>query len=179
MSSDSSLAPNYSTNPKRLTTAVALSIASGIIILVNSLFWLFFVNTTSIDQMNGFMENMMDDHMIRDNNMMKFHGFMGWMGGGGAVGAGMQGWFGGSPGNGSGSIGGSNLIFTLVIISGITILIGACIMYKKPNSKKIGSIIVIIFSALGLAYGMGFSFIGSIIGIIGGIAGLVEKSSDY
>ncbi|WP_148687075.1 hypothetical protein [Candidatus Nitrosocosmicus hydrocola] len=158
--SSSSSSPSHSddsTNPKRITTSVALSIVSGIIILASSLFWLFFVNTTTIDEMRGFMGNTMGDHMMNSDGIMNFHGFMGWMGGGG-TGVTGDGW----------------ILPLMVIVSGIMILIGATIMYKRPREKKIGGIIVIIFSVLGLT-GMGFSIIGSIIGIVGGTVALVEK----
>lgn len=159
--------PNDPTNPKRLTTSVTLSIASGIIILANSLFWLFFVNTASIDQMRGFMGNTMGDHMMGGDGMMNFHGFMG------REGSGIGGW-------GWGMIGGAGvtdglLLFPLIaLVAGIMILIGAMIMYKRPREKKIGGVIVIIFSVVGLT-GMGFSIIGAIIGIAGGVVALVEK----
>ena len=144
--------PSY---PKRITTSVALSIVSGIIILASSLFWLFFVNTTTIDQMRGFMGNTMGAHTINGNGMMNFHGFMGWMGGAGVTSGGL-------------------ILPLMAIVSGVMILIGVMIMYKRPQQKKIGGIIVIIFSVVGLT-GMGFSIIGSIIGIAGGIVALVEK----
>ncbi|HET6590228.1 MAG TPA: hypothetical protein VFG45_08700 [Candidatus Nitrosocosmicus sp.] len=122
-SSSSNSHSNDSTSyPKRITTSVALSIVSGIIILASSLFWSFFVNTTTIDQMSGFMGNTMGNHMINGDGMTNFHGLMGWMGGGG----------------GTGVTGGGLIFLLMAIVSGVMILIGAMIMYKRPQDKKIG-----------------------------------------
>jgi len=134
---------NDSTNTtkKTLTTAVGLSLASGILILMNSLLsWLFIVNMNVNFPMGGMM-----------GNMMGSPGFM-WGGGLGL------GW-----------------IFPLTLVAGIMILFGAILMYLRPKEKSIGGIIVIVFSTIGFT-GMGFSILGAIIGIIGGVAALIEKS---
>ncbi|MBO3800597.1 MAG: hypothetical protein FGF52_06080 [Candidatus Brockarchaeota archaeon] len=63
------------------------------------------------------------------------------------------------------------------IVIGILMFIGAVIMNSTNKSRvKRGSIIVIIFSIIAVFLGGGF-YIGSILGIIGGILGLVWKPS--
>jgi hypothetical protein len=134
------------TDKTTLTTAVGLSLASGILILMNSLLsWLFIGNMNVNFPMGGMMGNM--------GNMMGSQGFM---------------WWGGGLGGGG--------IFPLTLVAGIMILFGVILMYSRPKEKNIGGIIVIIFSVIGFT-GMGFSILGSILGIIGGVAALIDKSN--
>ncbi|MGQ9469234.1 MAG: DUF6114 domain-containing protein [Nitrososphaerales archaeon] len=73
-------------------------------------------------------------------------------------------------------LGTSFLIIAVVqIIFGIIILIGAMWINSTDRGKiKNGSIIVLIFSIIGLLLGAGF-FIGPILGLVGGILGLTWK----
>ncbi|MEM2488164.1 MAG: hypothetical protein QXR44_06185 [Thermoproteota archaeon] len=62
------------------------------------------------------------------------------------------------------------------IIIGILMFIGAVIMNSTSKSRiKRGSILVIIFSIIAIFFGGGF-YIGTVLGIIGGIFGLLWKS---
>jgi len=58
------------------------------------------------------------------------------------------------------------------IINGIILIYGG---YMINKGKKDGSIIVLIFSIIGLFTGAGGFFIGAILGIIGGILGIRAK----
>jgi hypothetical protein len=122
---------------KRSSTAFALSLASGLIILFGSMmYWLFFAN---------------------------FQNFpMGGMMGGGMWGMGSGfawSWF-----------------FLLPLIAGIMVLVGAIMMYTRPQDTLVWGIIILVFSIIGFT-GMGFSILGAILGIIGSIIALGEKNN--
>ena len=87
------------------------------------------------------------------------------MTGGGMMGGGMMG--------GWGLYGG--WFFSIPIIAGAVIVISSLMMRVKPSLNTAWSIIIIIFSVIGLL-GMGLSILGSVLGIAGGIVGL---SSGY
>lgn len=84
--------------------------------------------------------------------------------GGGMMGGMMGGW---------GLYGG--WFFSIPIIAGAIIVISSLMMRVKPNLNSAWSIIIIVFSVIGLL-GMGLSILGSVLGIAGGIVGL---SSGY
>jgi hypothetical protein len=86
------------------------------------------------------------------------------MTGGGMMGGMMGGW---------GLYGGWFL--TVPIIAGAIIVIGSLMMRVKPNLNTAWSILIIVFSVIGLV-GMGLAILGSVLGIAGGIVGL---SSSY
>ena len=92
------------------------------------------------------------------------------MTGGGMMGGGMM---------GGGMMGGWGLyggwFFGIPIIAGAIIVISSLMMRVKPNLNSAWSIIIIVFSVIGLL-GMGLSILGSVLGIAGGIVGL---SSGY
>ncbi|MEM2941358.1 MAG: hypothetical protein QW304_07420 [Thermoproteota archaeon] len=61
---------------------------------------------------------------------------------------------------------------------GILMLIGALMINSTSKSRvTMGSILVIIFSIIAVFIGGGFYYIGTILGIIGGILGLIWKPS--
>ncbi len=67
------------------------------------------------------------------------------------------------------------IIAAVHLIFGIIMLIGATWINSTDIEKvRNGSIIVLIFSIIGLLFGSGF-FIGPILGLVGGILGLVWK----
>jgi hypothetical protein len=119
---------------KRSSSAFALSLVGGILIIFGSILPLLFFANFQISPMGG---------------------MMGWWGGPGFMG----GW-----------------LFPLPVIAGILVLVGAIMMNARPQETTTWGIIVLIFSIIGFS-GMGFSILGAIIGIIGGIVALNEKSS--
>lgn len=122
---------------KRSSTAFALSLASGVIIVFGSIIpWLFFANFQTAP-MGGMMGG----------------GMMGWWAGPGFAG----GWF-----------------FPLPLVAGIMVLVGAIMMNARPQETGIWGVIVLVFSIIGFT-GMGFSILGAILGIIGGIIALSER----
>jgi hypothetical protein len=122
------------------SSAIALSLAGGIIILFGSIIPLLFFANYSY-QMPGMMGGMMM---------------------GGPRGLGIM-WF------GPGLMGGwfSASFFLIPMISGIMVIIGAIMMSKRSHEGTIWGIVVLVFSVLGLT-GMGLAILGSILGIIGG-----------
>ncbi|MCP8309494.1 MAG: hypothetical protein H3Z53_06535 [archaeon] len=76
-------------------------------------------------------------------------------------------------------LGGLFLIIVVVqIIFGIIVLIGAMWINSTDRGKvRNGSIIVLIFSIIGLILGAGF-FIGPILGLVGSILGLTWKPTE-
>jgi hypothetical protein len=80
----------------------------------------------------------------------------------------MQLW--GSPG----FIGG--WFFSVPLISGILVIIGAILMNIRPQENTTWGIIVLLFSIIGFT-GMGLSIIGGILGIIGGAIALSRGST--
>jgi hypothetical protein len=87
---------------------------------------------------------------------------------GGMMGGGMMGWWAGPGFMGS-------WFFPLPLIAGILVLAGAIMMNARPQETTTWGIIVLIFSIIGFT-GMGFSILGAIIGIIGGVIALSERS---
>jgi hypothetical protein len=67
---------------------------------------------------------------------------------------------------------------TITVIIGLLlammVIVGAFLI-KRPGREMIGSIIVIVFSILGLFYTVGGLFVGLFFGIIGGILGFFKK----
>lgn len=61
--------------------------------------------------------------------------------------------------------------FVLGFASGIMVLLGAIMLYVRPDKRKTWGTIVILFSAVSFL-GMGGFFIGAILGIIGGALAL-------
>jgi len=83
---------------------------------------------------------------------------MGGMMGGGMMGGGMMG----------------NWFLPIPIVAGILVLIGAIMLNFQPQQTTLWGIIIVIFAIVGLM-GMGLSFLGSILGIIGGALALSRR----
>jgi hypothetical protein len=67
------------------------------------------------------------------------------------------------------------LYMSLGLICGIIVIIGAVMINKaEPAKVKTGSVLVLVFSIISIISGGGF-YIGTILGIVGGILGLVWK----
>ena len=62
---------------------------------------------------------------------------------------------------------------TIGMLSGIIVLVSSFLTLKSRTAKK-GSILIILFSAIGLVSGGGF-IVGTILGIIGGVLVLTKK----
>lgn len=60
------------------------------------------------------------------------------------------------------------------LITGALVLIGAVMLYGRPQQASTWGIMILVFSALSL-FGMGGFFIGAIIGLVGGILALSWK----
>ena len=76
---------------------------------------------------------------------------------------------------GGGMMGGG-WFFYLPLIAGILVILGAVLMKIIPKETTIWGIVVLVFSVIGFT-GMGLSFIGAIIGIIGGVIAISKGSS--
>lgn len=70
-------------------------------------------------------------------------------------------------------------IFSLIsgVIWGILIILGAVMLYSRPQQHKTWSIIVLVFSFLSLFSTVGGLYIGFILGLAGGIMGILWKPS--
>jgi hypothetical protein len=124
------------------STAFAISLASGMIIIFGSVMpWLFSTN---------FQTSPMG-WMMSGRGMMSWG--MGWWAGPGFGGS----WF-----------------LLLPLIAGIMVLVGAIMINVRPQEKRIWGVLVLVFSIIGFT-GMGFSILGAILGIIGGIIALSER----
>jgi hypothetical protein len=125
---------------KTSSSAFALSLAGGILIILGSivslLFFAHFWSSTH-DRMGGMM----------GNGMM-----------GGSMMGGMV----------------SNWFLSIPIVAGILVVIGATMLKFRPQQTTLLGIIIIVFSVVGFT-GMGISFIGSILGIIGGALALSRR----
>jgi hypothetical protein len=126
---------------KTSSSAFALSLAGGILIILGSIVsLLFFAHFWSSmqDRMGGMIGG-------------------GMMGGGMMGGGMMSGWF-----------------LSIPIVAGTIVLIGAIILNFRAEQNALWGIIIIIFSIVGFT-GMGISFLGSILGIIGGALALSRR----
>ena len=65
--------------------------------------------------------------------------------------------------------------FSVPLISGILVIIGAILMNIRPQETTTWGIMVLLFSIIGFT-GMSFSILGSILGIIGGAIALNRGS---
>lgn len=83
---------------------------------------------------------------------------------------GMMGGWGAGPG-----FMGGGWLFPLPLVSGAMVLFGAIMMNTRPQDTRTWGILVLVFSILGFT-GMGFSILGAILGIIGGIIALSERN---
>ena len=121
------------------SAALALSLASGVIIIFGGILpWLFLANFQA-SPMDGIMGGMMGS---------------GW-------GAGpwfMGGW-----------------LFPLSLVAGAMVLFGAIMMNARTQETRSWGVIVLVFSIVGFT-GMGFSILGAMLGIIGGIVALSERN---
>ncbi|MGC1134981.1 MAG: hypothetical protein WA941_19280 [Nitrososphaeraceae archaeon] len=83
---------------------------------------------------------------------------------------------GGGMMGGGGRMGGAGIawLFPLSLVSGATVLVGAIMMYQRPQQTRMWGIPVLIFSVLALIE-MGFSIVGGVLGIIGGIVALSQR----
>lgn len=77
---------------------------------------------------------------------------------------------------GEGMMGGIGMgwLFPLSSVSGAVVLIGAIGMNKRPQQTQMWGILVLIFSILALI-GMGFTIVGGLLGIAGGIVALSQR----
>ncbi len=92
-------------------------------------------------------------------------GFGGMMGGGMMGAGGMMGpWMGGF----------FWILPLLSIVFGVLILVGAVMLYTKPEQAQSWGIVILVLSVVSLFFGGGF-FIGALLGIIGGILALTTK----
>lgn len=76
---------------------------------------------------------------------------------GGMMGGMMSGWF-----------------LSIPVVAGILVILGAVLINARPQETTLWGIIIIIFSIVGFT-GMGLSFLGSILGIIGGALALSKR----
>ena len=60
------------------------------------------------------------------------------------------------------------------LIAGVVVLVGAIMIYARPNSSSPWGLLVLVFSILSF-FGMGGFFIGAILGIAGGVLAMVWK----
>jgi len=67
-------------------------------------------------------------------------------------------------------------LFSVPLISGILVIIGAILMNIRPQETATWGIMVLLFSIIGLT-GMSLSIIGGILGIIGGAIALSRGST--
>ena len=120
---------------KTSSSAFALSLAGGILIIVGSIVSLLFLGnlqSSMHDRMGGMMGSMM-------------------------IGM-MSGWF-----------------LSLPVVAGILVVIGAILLRARRLQTTLWGIIIVVFSIVGFT-GMGLSFLGSILGIIGGALALSKRS---
>lgn len=68
----------------------------------------------------------------------------------------------------------SSLFLSIPIVAGILVVIGASMLNFQPRQNILLRIIIVIFSIIGFT-GMGISFIGSFLGIIGGALALSRR----
>ncbi|TMI09358.1 hypothetical protein E6H34_01020 [Candidatus Bathyarchaeota archaeon] len=66
---------------------------------------------------------------------------------------------------------GSSMILIWGSIAGILTLVGSLLLYKNAAQRKIGSILVLVFSVISL------NFVGLILGLIGGFLGYTFKGA--
>jgi len=66
-------------------------------------------------------------------------------------------------------------LFPLSLVAGAMVLFGAIMMNARPQETRIWGVIVLVFAIVGFT-GMGFSILGAILGIIGGIIALSERN---
>lgn len=91
----------------------------------------------------------------------------------GMMGGMMSGWQGMM--NGMGMLGSMFLgSAVLGLISGVITIVGAFALYMNPNQASTWGTIIVIFSFVG-GFGMGGFFIGSLLGIVGGLLALTGK----
>jgi hypothetical protein len=90
------------------------------------------------------------------NLQSSMHDRMGGMMGGMMIGM-MSGWY-----------------LSIPIVAGILVIVGAVMINARPQETTLWGIIIVIFSIVGFT-GMGLSFFGSILGIIGGGLALSKR----
>jgi hypothetical protein len=73
---------------------------------------------------------------------------------------------------------GGMMIFTPIIgvISGIMLITGGLMIRANPSDSSIWGVIILVFSIIGFIGGGGF-FVGSLIGLIGGIIAITASQS--
>ncbi len=100
-----------------------------------------------------------------------FPSFGGMMGSFSSSYAGMMGQYSGMMGpyfGGAGGFGGWSYVTTaLGVMSGALVLVGAAMLYSRPEKTFAWGALILAFSIVGLI-GMGGFFVGSILGVIGG-----------
>jgi hypothetical protein len=126
------------TSVKKYSSAFALSLAGGILIILGSIMSLLFIAS------------------IQSSMQNRMGGMMGMMGG--MMGGMMSGWF-----------------LSIPVVAGILVIVGAVMINARPQETTLWGIIIIIFSIVGFT-GMGLSFLGSILGIIGGALALSRRA---
>ena len=60
------------------------------------------------------------------------------------------------------------------LVSGVIVLIGAAMLYTRPEESATWGVLILVFSIISLL-GMGGFFIGFLLGLIGGILAIVWK----
>ena len=60
------------------------------------------------------------------------------------------------------------------LVAGLVVLAGAVMLYLRPRSAPTWGLVILLFSVFGL-FGMGGFFIGTILGIIGGVLAMTAK----
>lgn len=62
------------------------------------------------------------------------------------------------------------------LLSGIIVIVGS-VLIKNPKQRVLGSVLVLVFSIIAIFTAGGGLFIGSILGIVAGVLGLVSKTA--
>ncbi len=71
------------------------------------------------------------------------------------------------------------VVLFLGVVWGLLMIVGAVMMYVKPEQHTVWGIIVVVFSIVSWYPTLGGFFIGFILGLIGGILGLTFKPSAH
>lgn len=75
---------------------------------------------------------------------------------------------------GNGSFGGWFYVITaLGLVAGAMVLVGATMLYSRPEQTSVWGTVILAFSIVGLI-GMGGFFAGSILGVIGGVLAIAS-----
>jgi len=64
--------------------------------------------------------------------------------------------------------------FVLSLLAGLVVLVGAAMLYARPESAPTWGLVIVVASALNLFLGMG-GFLASVLGILGGALAMSGK----